>query len=124
MTKPAVPAANLRLKRAYEPAAPEDGLRILVDRLWPRGVSKDEAALDDWLKELAPSTDLRRWFHHEPANWAELQRRYKAELRQQAENVERLRDLARTRTITLVYAARDEQRNNAVVLRAVLLDGP
>ncbi|MFO1176357.1 MAG: DUF488 domain-containing protein [Paracoccaceae bacterium] len=116
-----VPAAHLRLKRAYEPAAPEDGVRILVDRLWPRGISKAKAALDDWIKEIAPSTELRQWFGHDPARWTEFQNRYRAELRTQPAALGRIRDLARAGVVTLVYGAHDEEHNDAVVLRAVLL---
>jgi len=121
MTKPPFPSAHLRLKRAYEPAAAEDGARILVDRLWPRGLSKAKAALDDWMKEIAPSTELRQWFGHDPARWKEFQRRYRTELREHGEELDRLRDIAKTRTLTLVYGARDEEHNDAVVLRDVLL---
>ena len=121
MTKPPFPATHLRLKRAYEPAAAEDGVRILVDRLWPRGLSKAKAALDDWMKDIAPTTELRQWFGHDPARWAEFQRRYRAELREHAEQLDHIRALAKTRTITLVYGARDEVHNDAVVLRDVLL---
>ena len=117
----AIPASRLRLKRAYEPAERADGMRILVDRLWPRGVSKAEAALDEWIKEVAPSTALRKWFGHDPARWAEFQRRYREELRGQSAELDRIRDLARTRLVTLVYSARDEEHNDAVVLRSVLL---
>lgn len=116
-----VPASHIRLKRAYEPAAPEDGVRILVDRLWPRGVSKADAALDDWMKDVAPSTALRKWFGHDPARWAEFQRRYKVELRQHDQELDHIRALARKQTVTLVYSAHDEQHNDAVVLRDVLL---
>jgi uncharacterized protein YeaO (DUF488 family) len=121
MTRSRIPASHLRLKRAYEPAEPADGVRILIDRLWPRGVSKAKAALDDWIKEVAPSTALRRWFGHDPARWTEFQRRYRAELREQSDALDRIRDLARARVVTLVYSARDEEHNDAVVLRAVLL---
>ena len=121
MTGAAIPASHLRLKRAYEPAEPGDGVRILVDRLWPRGVSKAKAALDDWIKDIAPSTELRKWFGHDPARWAEFQRRYRAELLGQSDALGRIRDLARTRVVTLVYSAHDEEHNDAVVLRAVLL---
>jgi uncharacterized protein YeaO (DUF488 family) len=114
-------AANLKLKRAYEPAAPEDGLRILVDRLWPRGVSKSKAALDGWEKEIAPSTALREWFGHDPARWQAFRQRYAAEVRQNPEPLRRLRALARARTVTLVYAAHDRDRNDAVVLRDIIL---
>jgi uncharacterized protein YeaO (DUF488 family) len=122
MTKSSIPASHLRLKRAYEAAEPEDGVRILVDRLWPRGVSKAEAALDDWMKDIAPSTELRQWFGHDPERWAEFQRRYRAELRQHTEELDRIRDLAKARTVTLVYGARDEQHNDAIVIRDVLLE--
>lgn len=123
MSKPKIPAAHVRLKRAYEAAEAADGTRILVDRLWPRGVSKQEAALDDWMKDIAPSTELRQWFGHEPSRWAEFQRRYKAELRQHAAELERLRGIAAKGALTLVYGARDEVHNDAVVLRDVLLHG-
>jgi uncharacterized protein YeaO (DUF488 family) len=123
MTDAAIPASHLRLKRAYEPAEPGDGARILVDRLWPRGVSKAKAALDDWVKEVAPSTELRKWFGHDPARWTEFQRRYRVELRRQSDALDRIRDRARAGVVTLVYSAHDEQHNDAVVLRAVLLDG-
>ncbi|RJL16645.1 DUF488 domain-containing protein [Paracoccus siganidrum] len=121
MTRPAIPAAHLRLKRAYEPAAPEDGTRILVDRLWPRGRSRQDAALDDWIKEIAPSTELRKWFGHDPARWEEFRRRYRAELRDHGEQLDHIRALARQGTVTLVYGARDGRHNDAVVLREVLL---
>ena len=122
MTRIPFPASHLRLKRAYEPAKPDDGVRILVDRLWPRGVSKAEAALDDWIKDIAPSTELRQWFGHDPARWAEFQRRYRAELRQHGEELDRIRKLATAKTVTLVYSAHDEAHNDAVVLRDVLLE--
>ena len=115
-----LPASHIRLKRAYEPAETGDGVRILVDRLWPRGVSKEKAALDDWMKDIAPSTELRKWFDHDPERWAEFERRYKAELRQHAEELEHIRAMARTRTVTLVYGARDVEHNNAVVLQGLL----
>lgn len=121
MTKSPFPASHLRLKRAYVPAEPEDGVRILIDRLWPRGVSKADAALDDWMKEIAPSSGLRQWFGHDPARWPEFQRRYRSELQQHAEELERIRALAKSRTVTLVYGAHDEEHNDAVVLKDVLL---
>jgi uncharacterized protein YeaO (DUF488 family) len=122
MPKPSFPASHLRLKRAYEPAAPDDGIRILVDRLWPRGISKEKASLDEWEKEIAPSTELRKWFAHDPARWTEFQHRYRAELKQHTEQLEHIRTLAKTHTVTLVYGAHDEQHNDAVVLREVLLE--
>lgn len=120
MTRPSFPPSHLRLKRAYEPAEASDGTRILIDRLWPRGVSKDKAALDDWMKDIAPSTELRQWFGHDPARWEEFQRRYGTELQQHAGELDRLRALARKQVLTLVYSAHDEEHNDAVVLKAVL----
>jgi uncharacterized protein YeaO (DUF488 family) len=116
-----IEASNLRLKRAYEPPEASDGTRILVDRLWPRGVSKTEARLDEWFKEIAPSAELREWFGHDPARWEEFGRRYRAELDRQAELLEDLRRRARGGRVTLVYSARDQIHNDAVVLRDVIL---
>lgn len=116
-----IPASHVLLKRAYEPASPADGTRILVDRLWPRGVSKARAALSDWMKEIAPSTGLREWFGHDPAKWTEFQSRYRAELQGHQSLLDQLRDLAGKGVVTLVYGARDQQHNEAVVLRDVLL---
>ena len=113
---------DIRLKRAYEPPAAGDGTRVLIDRLWPRGVAKAKAAIDHWLRDLAPSTELRRWFHHDPALWDEFQRRYTSELDGHSERLYELLRLAHTGPLTLVYGARDEQHNDAVVLRRVLLD--
>jgi uncharacterized protein YeaO (DUF488 family) len=121
MTRSPPPASHLRLKRAYEPAESDDGVRILIDRLWPRGVSKEEASLDEWQKDVAPSTELRHWFGHDPARWAEFQRRYRAELRQHTQELDRIRALATTQTVTLVYSAHDEEHNDAIVLRDVIL---
>lgn len=121
MTARAIPANHVKLKRAYEPAAETDGTRILVDRLWPRGISKAQAAVDQWRKEIAPSTELRQWFGHDPARWQEFLRRYRRELQEHAAALDELRTLARQGTITLVYAAHDEAHNDAVVLREVLL---
>ncbi|MEO5694743.1 MAG: DUF488 domain-containing protein [Usitatibacter sp.] len=116
-----IPAGNIRLKRAYEPAHRDDGTRILVDRLWPRGVTKSDAAVHRWAKELAPSTALRQWFAHDPERWQEFRERYMREVREQAGSLAQLRALARDGRITLVYAARDEVHNDAVALRNVLL---
>lgn len=124
MTKPPVPASHLRMKRAYESAEPEDGARILVDRLWPRGVSKDKAHLDDWMKDIAPSTELRQWFGHDSDRWTEFRKRYRAELQGHGEQLDRIRALARKGVVTLVYSARDEEHNDAVVLKGVLLGRP
>jgi uncharacterized protein YeaO (DUF488 family) len=110
----------IRLKRIYDLPRPDDGLRILVDRLWPRGVSKQSAAVDRWLREIAPSDSLRKWYGHEPQRWTEFRRRYREELRAQRALVSDLRKLARRRRITLLFAAHDEKHNNAVVLRELL----
>lgn len=114
-------ARNISVKRAYEPPAKGDGTRILVDRLWPRGLSKADAAIDHWLKDIAPSTDLRKWFAHDPARWQEFRQRYTDEIHQHPQQLDELRASARSGRITLVFAAHDESRNNAVVLREVLL---
>ena len=114
-------AANVRLKRAYAEPAASDGTRILVDRLWPRGVRKADAAIDQWIKEIAPSTELRKWFGHDPARWDEFRSRYAAEVREHAEEFGQIRDLARQGIVTLVYSAHDEGHNDAVALREMLL---
>ena len=116
-----IAAANVRLKRAYERPAPADGRRILVDRLWPRGVTKAAAAIDQWAKEIAPSASLRKWFGHDPDRWQEFRRRYVAELRGHAEELSALRGQAKRGPVTLVYSAHDEAHNDAVVLRDILL---
>ena len=110
----------IRLKRAYAPAAAEDGRRFLVDRVWPRGVRKDDLQLTAWLKEAGPSTELRTWFGHDPARWEEFQRRYRQELERRPTVLDPLLEAARQGDVTLVYSARDEQHNQAVVLRQVL----
>lgn len=114
------PSRRLRVKRVYEPPAPGDGLRILVDRLWPRGLPREKAALDAWMPEVAPSTALRRWFGHAPSRWAEFQRRFAAELSARSDAVHVLADQVRGRQATLLFGARDLDHNNAVVLRAHL----
>jgi uncharacterized protein YeaO (DUF488 family) len=106
----------VRLKRVYEPASPADGTRVLVERLWPRGLSKEHAAIDLWLKEIAPSRELRQWYAHVPARWELFREKYRLELAQRAEELARLVELCRGGDVTLVYAARDERRNSAVVL--------
>ena len=111
---------DVRLKRAYEPAAAADGRRVLIDRLWPRGVSKEEARLDKWARQLAPSAELRRWFGHDPARFDEFRRRYAEELAAHADHLEELRVRARAGTLTLVYGARDTKHNDAVVLAEIL----
>lgn len=113
----------IMLKRAYAVPQDEDGFRILVDRLWPRGLGKEHLRLDAWLKEIAPSDNLRQWFGHDPEKWDEFKRRYFEELGNNRELVEDLRAKGGTARITLVYGARDEKRNNAVALREYLLKG-
>lgn len=109
------------MKRAYKAPAADDGARILVDRLWPRGLRKTDAAIDLWIKDIAPSTGLRKWFGHDPDRWPEFRRRYVEEIERHPEQLDELRTRARTGRITLVFAAHDEAHNNAVVLRDVLL---
>jgi len=113
----------IKLKRAYEKPGKDDGERILVERLWPRGVSKAQAKLDLWLKEIAPSTELRKWFGHDPDRWAEFRRRYLKELRQKTDLISLLKRLAKKDTVTLVYAARDEEHNGALALQQFLQKG-
>ena len=110
----------IQLKRVYEKPSRKDGLRILVDRLWPRGLTKDHAAVDLWLKDLAPSTELRTWFGHDPARWKQFQVRYRKELREKKDALNLLKERSKDRTVTLVYGARDEEHNEALVLKRVL----
>jgi uncharacterized protein YeaO (DUF488 family) len=112
---------HVKLKRAYEAPANDDGTRILIDRLWPRGVKKTDAAIDEWMKEIAPSTELRKWFSHDPRRWQEFRRRYRSEIQQHPERFDRLRTLARHGKVTLVFSARDQVHNDAVVLKDLLL---
>jgi uncharacterized protein YeaO (DUF488 family) len=110
----------VRIRRVYDEPAVEDGKRILVDRLWPRGIAKEKARIDEWLKEIAPSDELRKWFGHDPALWDEFRERYRRELEAKAELLDQLRGLAKKETVTLLFAAKDEEHNNAVVLKEVL----
>jgi len=111
-------SARIKLKRVYEPIQPEDGLRILVERLWPRGVSKEKAKIDDWLKEIAPSTELRKWYAHQPERWPAFREKYVEELQAKPEAVSHLRSLCSgQQTVTFIYAARDEAHNSAIVLK-------
>ena len=110
----------IRLKRVYEKPSRMDGSRILVDRLWPRGLTKERAAVTLWLKDVAPSTELRKWFGHDPAKWKQFQARYRKELREQKGALKLLRQKGKTRTVTLVYGARDEEHNEALVLKKVV----
>jgi uncharacterized protein YeaO (DUF488 family) len=114
---------DVRLKRANERPAAADGYRVLIDRIWPRGVTREKAHLDEWARELAPSAELRRWFGHEPVRFEEFQRRYTDELGAQEGKLRELRERAREGTLTLVYGARDTEHNDAVVLAQVLRRG-
>ncbi|HET6545222.1 MAG TPA: DUF488 family protein [Rhodanobacteraceae bacterium] len=114
-------AGNVAIKRAYERAAGKDGRRILIDRLWPRGVGKADAAIELWMKDIAPSTALRQWFGHEPARWPEFRRRYAAEVRKRPGELAQLRAFAREGPITLIYGAHDQRHNDAVALRDFVL---
>jgi len=113
-------SARVWLRRAYDPPTRNDGYRVLIDRIWPRGVSRERARLDEWVRELAPSDELRRWFGHDPQRWEEFQRRYRAELELKHDELDRLVSRVAQGRVTLVYGARDEQHNNAAVVRQVL----
>lgn len=116
-----IAANRIKLKRAYERPSDEDGVRVLVERLWPRGLKKSDAAIAKWAKEIAPSTDLRKWFGHDPARWDEFRQRYVEELRRHPDELGELRDMSHQGTITLVFSTHDAVHNNAVVLRDILL---
>jgi uncharacterized protein YeaO (DUF488 family) len=120
LTMPAAAKPSIQLKRAYDPPSAKDGTRVLVDRLWPRGLRKVDAAIDEWIKDIAPSTELRRWFSHDPKRWLEFRRRYRTELSKNLTLVNELRKIVRKGRLTLVYSAHDEEHNNAVVLREVI----
>ena len=110
----------IKLKRVYANPLPNDGLRVLVDRLWPRGLTKERAAVDLWLKDVAPSTELRKWFGHDPARWKQFQTRYRKELQEKKDALQLLKQKSRGHTVTLVYGARDEEHNEALVLKQIL----
>jgi len=111
---------SVKIKRIYERPSPDNGRRILVDRLWPRGLTKEEAHVDGWLKDIAPSDELRRWFSHDPSKWQEFKDRYKRELQGKKEEIERIRKEAEKGTVTLLFSAKDTEHNNAVVLKEVI----
>jgi uncharacterized protein YeaO (DUF488 family) len=113
----------IKLKRAYEAASKDDGLRILVERLWPRGITKIKAAIDLWLKALAPSAELRQWYSHDPAKWPQFRKRYWTELQNQGDLLALLKLVAGERPVTFVYAASDEERNSALALKLFLERG-
>jgi uncharacterized protein YeaO (DUF488 family) len=114
---------NIRTKRVYDPSAAADGYRVLIDRLWPRGLSKEKAHIDEWARDLAPSDELRRWFGHRPERFEEFKRRYTEELRDHTDAISALRRRARTGTVTIVYAARDSEHSNAAVLAPIIKRG-
>lgn len=111
---------KIQVKRIYKPAAKSDGFRVLVDRLWPRGLSKSDAKLDLWLPDLGPSTALRQWFNHDPARWTEFCRRYDVELKQKTAFIDTIKKQAKTRPVSLLYSAKDEHHNQAVALQSFL----
>ena len=111
---------KIKIKRAYEPSHKDDGVRILVDRLWPRGLTKEKASVDLWLKEIAPSTELRKWFAHDPDKWKSFRGRYETEIRHNDDLIKVLKDKAREGTVTLIYGARDQKHNEALVLKQFL----
>ncbi|RUO59004.1 DUF488 domain-containing protein [Pseudidiomarina insulisalsae] len=111
---------KLQTKRIYDAVAEDDGYRVLIDRLWPRGLAKDEAQLDDWLKSVAPSDDLRQWFHDNPSCWAEFRNSYLAELKEHQDSCRELAEKAKSQQVTLLYASKDREHNNAVVLAQYL----
>ncbi len=112
---------DLKLKRIYEPAEKDDGFRVLVDRLWPRGLNKENAAFDHWLKAIAPSAELRKWFNHEATKWKEFQKKYKKELEANKEAVSELKKYLAKGNVTLLYAAKDEAHNQAIVIKDFVL---
>ena len=111
----------IKIKRAYEPSSEDDGFRILVDKLWPRGISKEKAHLNLWMKEIAPSTELRKWFSHDPEKWKEFQNKYKQELKEKKDSIAKIKDIEKENSaVTLVYSTKDKNHNNAVVLKDLL----
>jgi uncharacterized protein YeaO (DUF488 family) len=111
----------IKIKRAYESSSEDDGFRILVDRIWPRGVSKEKANLDTWMKEIAPSNDLRKWFSHDPKKWEEFENKYKKELEEKKDIIREIKEIEKDKgKVTLIYSAKDKEHNNAVVLEHIL----
>lgn len=110
----------LMIKRIYDPPSKADGRRVLVDRLWPRGMKKEEARVDEWMKDISPSTELRKWFSHDPSRWKDFRIKFKKELKGKQDLVERLRDYSAEGTVTLLYSSKDEEHNNAVVIKEVV----
>jgi uncharacterized protein YeaO (DUF488 family) len=112
-----VKTEEIQLKRAYDKPSSGDGYRILIDRIWPRGISKDELKIDEWLKDIAPSTDLRKWFGHEPVKWDDFKKRYFKELKQKKELTKKITEKMKNHNITFIYSAKDREHNNAVALK-------
>lgn len=112
--------AQIQIKRIYDPPCKADGYRVLVDRIWPRGLSKDAAQIDLWMKDIAPTTELRKWFNHDPARWDMFQEKYRAELHKLGDKLDELRARAKKEPVTLLYGAKDTEHNQAIVLREVL----
>jgi uncharacterized protein YeaO (DUF488 family) len=110
----------LKIKRVYDPISADDGKRILVDRLWPRGIKKEKAHIDEWLKEISPSNELRKWYSHDPAKWAEFKKRYKQEIVGKEELLKKIKAEARKQTVTLLFSSKELERNNAVALKEML----
>ena len=110
----------LKVKRVYDPVAADDGKRILVDRLWPRGIKKEKARIDEWLKEISPSNELRKWYSHDPAKWAEFKKRYKQEIAGKEELLKKIKAEARKQTVTLLFSSKELERNNAHALKEML----
>ncbi len=110
----------LKIKRIYDPPLPGDGKRILIDRLWARGIKKEDARVDEWIKDISPSNELRKWFGHDPAKWGEFKRRYLGELKDKKAILDRIKKEAKRKTVTLLYSARDEEHNNAVAMKEFL----
>lgn len=113
-------ATKVNFKRAYEEPSAQDGFRILIDRLWPRGLTKEKAAIDLWLKDIAPSTELRKWFNHDPEKWKDFQKKYRSEIKTNPECLGQIKDKMKEGKVTLVYSAKDEAHNDAVVLAEFL----
>lgn len=112
----------IQVKRVYDPAASDDGTRLLVERLWPRGMKKEEAKLDEWIKDVAPSTELRKWFSHDPVKWPEFQKRYRAELDKHPEAWQPILDAAKKGKVTLLFSSHDTEHNNVIALKKYLED--
>jgi len=110
----------LKIKRVYDPVSPDDGKRVLVDRLWPRGIKKEKAQIDEWLKEISPSNELRKWYSHDPAKWTEFKERYQKELAEKSELLKKIKAEAKKQTVTLLFSTKELELNNAVALKEIL----